>query len=157
MTYSIQHMVESIATMLSGQFSSIPVYASPNQQGTEYPCFFVFLMPSEFTDEIDSIGKRSLSFDVVYVQERNIANAYEDIHGVADTLDELFDMVQYSDFVPDETTKQPVFVPLHTHERAYSIEDQELHYKFRVSQRVSTPVEHNYMKTEETNVEIKRD
>lgn len=148
MNYSIQNMVESIATMLNGQFPDIPVYASPNQQGTKYPCFFVFLMPSDITDQIDRHELRSLNFDVIYVQQRNIPNANEDIHAVADALDELFDMVQYTDGTGT--------VPLHTHDRTYSIDDQELHYKLRVSQRVSTPVEHNPMMTEETNVEVKK-
>ena len=152
MIYSIQHMVESIATMLTGQFPSISVYASPNQQGTDFPCFFVFLMPSETNDQIDRIEKRDLNFDVVYVQERNIPNAFEDIHGVADALDELFDMVQYSDF---EDTPA-VFVPLHTHDKKYSIEDQELHYKFRVIARVNIQQNETLMQTmEENNVEIK--
>ena len=133
MTYTIEDLVKCIASQLVGVFPDIPVYASPNQQGTSYPCFFVFLMPSSILDEIDGFHKRDLAFDVVYVQARNTPDAYMQINGVADTLDEIFDHVTY--LSPEGDT-----VPLHTHERTWSIEDQELHYKFHVKQRVSLSV-----------------
>lgn len=136
MIYSIPNLINSIASMLADRYS-LPVYASPNQQGTEFPCFFVFLRPSRMLDQIDTIGKREIFFDVVYVQARNQPDAYSDIYEKADGLDELFDMVQYVD--------GGLSVPLHTHEREYSIEDQELHYKFKIIARVSLPVEHDPM------------
>lgn len=136
MIYSIPNLINSIASMLADRFN-LPVYASPNQQGTRYPCFFVFLRPSRTADQIDRIEKRDIFFDVVYVQARNQPDAYSDIYEKADGLDELFDMVQYFD--------NGLTVPLHTHEREYSIEDQELHYKFKIIARVSRPVEHDPM------------
>ena len=102
-------------------------------------------MPSDTADEIGR-EKRNIWFDVVFVQERNIPGANEQINQIADTLDYLFDSINYTDGIDT--------VPLHTHERSYSIEDQELHYKFRISQRVSYPTEQNLMQTEELNVEV---
>ena len=146
MTYTIQNLVNSIAAQIAGAVPGYPIYDNPNQQGTEFPCFFVFLMPSDTADEI-GMEKRNIWFDVVFVQERNIPGANEQINQIADTLDYLFDSINYTDGIDT--------VPLHTHERSYSIEDQELHYKFRISQRVSYPTEHNPMQEEETNVETK--
>lgn len=147
MTYTVRGLINSIASQLVGAFPDVPVYDSPTQQGTSYPCFFVFLMPSAITDEIDRRDKRDLAFDIVYVQARNTPNAYAQIHGIADSLDVLMDTVEY---MADGES-----VPLHTHEREWSIEDQELHYKLHIKQRVAKPVPHNPMRVEENNVEIK--
>lgn len=144
MIYSIPNLINSIASMLADLYG-LPVYASPNQQGTEYPCFFVFLRPSRMQDEIDNIEKREIFFDVVYVQARNTPDAYSDIYEKADGLDELFEMVTYTD--GEES------IPIHTHEKEYSIEDQELHYKFKVIARVSLPTEEDPMiQLEEINI-----
>lgn len=147
MTYTVRGLVNSIASQLIRAFPDYPVYDSPTQQGTTYPCFFVFLMPSSIIDQIDRHEKRDLAFDIVFVQARNTPNAYAQIHGVADSLDVLMDTVIY---MADGES-----VPLHTHERTWSIEDQELHYKLHIKQRVAKDVPHIPMQEEETNVEIK--
>ena len=148
MTYTIENLIQSIAAQLKTVYPALPVYDTFTLQGNEYPCFFVFLMPSNISDQIDGVDKREIFFDIVYVQQRNITNAYADLYSVADTLDELLDVVNYT--ADGET------VPLHTHERNYSIDDQELHYKFKIIARVSRPYTPNPMQTEETDVGIKR-
>jgi hypothetical protein len=148
MTYTIENLIQSIAAQLKTVYPALPVYDTFTLQGNEYPCFFVFLMPSNISDQIDGVDKREIFFDVVYVQQRNITNAYADLYSVADTLDELLDVVNYT--ADGET------VPLHTHERNYSIDDQELHYKIKIIARVSRPYTPNPMQTEETDVGIKK-
>lgn len=147
MTYTVRGLVNSIASQLVGAFPDYPVYDSPTQQGTAYPCFFVFLMPSSIIDQIDGHDKRDIAFDIVFIQARNAPNAYAQIHSIADDLDVLMDVVNYT--ADGET------VPLHTHERTWSIEDQELHYKLHIKQRVAKAIQHNPMQEEETNVETK--
>lgn len=148
MIYTIENLIQSIAAQLKTVYPALPVYDTFTLQGNEYPCFFVFLMPSNISDQIDGVDKREIFFDIVYVQQRNITNAYADLYSVADTLDELLDVVNYT--ADGET------VPLHTHERNYSIDDQELHYKFKIIARVSRPYTPNPMQTEETDVGIKK-
>lgn len=147
MTYTIDNLIESIAAQLKTVWPDLPVYDSYTLQGCEYPCFFVFMMPSNIADQIDRIDKREIFFDVAFVQARNTPNAYGTLYGIADQLDELLDTVNYS--ADGES------VPLHTHERNYSIDDQELHYKFKIIARVSRPYTPNPMHTEETNAGIK--
>ena len=149
MIFTIHNIINSIAGTLRAKWSDIPVYESTNQQGTDYPCFFVFLIPSNIRDQIDQIEMRNLSFDVVYVQERNSVNGEAELYEIADALDDILDMITYSDGSKEDP------VPLHTHDREYSIEDQELHYQITIKQRVFRgPIDHVYMKTEETNVEV---
>lgn len=149
MTYTIERLIKSIAAQITGVFPFYPVYASPNQQGTKYPCFFVFVVPtSGISDQLSERSKRDISLDIVFVQERNKASANEELYTVAETFDELFENVIY--------TSDGASVPLHTHERSYSIEDMELHYKLRVTQRVSIPRQEIPMQVlENENVEIK--
>jgi hypothetical protein len=146
--FSIDNLINSIAAQLKTEYPALPVYDSYTLQGCKFPCFFVFLTPSNISDQIDRRDKRELNFDVVYVQERNAPNAYGNLYTVADTLDELLDTVTYTD--GEES------IPLHTHERNYSIDDQELHYKFKIIARVSRPYEPTPMQTEETDVGIKK-
>lgn len=146
MIYSVEYIVQSIAAMLASVYPDVPVYDANTMQGAEYPCFFVFLMPSNINDQIDGIDMREIAFDVVYVQERNAPNANARIYGIADTLDELFDTVQYTDGTDT--------IPLHTHDRSYSIEDQELHYKLTLRQRVGKPRSEPLIMTMENNVYV---
>ena len=151
MTFTISKLIDSIAGTLKTKWNTIPVYESTNQQGTDYPCFFVFLVPSNIRDQIDQIEMRNLSFDVVYVQERNSTNGEAELYEIADALDDILDMITYS----DGSREDPV--PLHTHDRECSIEDQELHYQITIKQRVSHGREHNPMyRLEELNVNILR-
>ena len=149
MTYTINNLIRSVAAQLATAFPSTPVHDSPTQQKSGYPCFYIFLRPSDIRDQLSARDMRNISLDVVYVQERNAPDANAELYRVAETLDELLDVVPYSDGSGDD------LVLLHTHERDYSIDDQELHYRLRISQRVSKPVEHIPMQTEETDVQVK--
>jgi hypothetical protein len=149
MIYSIEYLIQSVAGALRSAFPGVDIHDSRTQQKSGYPCFYIFLRPSDIRDQLSARDMRNISLDVVYVQERNVPDANEELYSVAETLDELLDVVPYS----DGSDENPV--PLHTHERDYSIEDQELHYRLRISQRVSKPVEHIPMQTEETDVQVK--
>lgn len=146
MIYSIPLMVESIASQIKTVWD-LQVYDSPTQQGITPPCFFVFLMPSDSRDEIDKRTFRNLAWDIVYVQERNAVDAFSRLHEVAERLQELFETLTYTDGT--ETIIQ------HTHDINISIEDQELHFKFRTSTRVYIPEDEVIMQTMEgDNVEV---
>lgn len=146
MIFSLDLIIKSIASQLAAEFN-VPVYASATQQGAEYPCFFIFLMTGRIRDQIDRACLRDIGIDVVYVQERNAVNADLELLQIGDRLDQLLDTISYTDGT--ET------VPLHTHDREQSIEDQELHYKLYIRQRVSIPELFPLMMTEETDVKIK--
>ena len=45
MTFTINNLINSLAGVLKAKYPEYPVYTSPNQQGTNVPCFFIFLMP----------------------------------------------------------------------------------------------------------------
>ena len=146
MTFSLDNLISSIAVMLDDAFG-LPVYADTNQQGTNYPCFFVFLVNPSINDEIDRRRFRNIGIDVIYVQQRNETNIDSNNTAMLDALDEMFDTITYTD--GEETTV------LHCYEHSAHVTDDDLHYQFRVKIRVSNPVDHNPMKDiEATNVAV---
>lgn len=149
MTFTIANIINSIAGMLRERYPDYPVYDSPNQQGTDFPCFFIFLMPSTITEEVDQRFYRDLGTEVIFVQQRNIVNGNAEIQSIQEYLDENLEFFRYTDGSGDS-------VLLHTYERQANTEDGELHYQFRIRQRVAVPREPNPMMTmEENNVSAK--
>ena len=149
MTFTIANIINSIAGVLREGYPDYPVYDSPNQQGTDFPCFFIFLMPSTISAEVDGRFYRDLGIEVIFVQQRNIVNENAEIQAIQEYLDENLELFQYSD-----GSGEPVL--LHTYERQATTEDDELHYQFHIRQRVSALREPNPMMTmEENNVSVK--
>ena len=148
MTFTIDNLINSLAGVLKDKYPEYPVYTSPNQQGTRFPCFFIFLMPSTVTAEVDGRFYRDLGIDIIFVQERNVVNGNAAIQSIQDYLDYSLEIFPYTD-------GDGAPVPLHTYERQASVEDQEMHYQFHIRQRVSIPRTVNPMQEmEENNVRI---
>ena len=97
MTFTLDHIVDSLAGVLTSRYSAYPVYDSPNPQGTEPPCFFIFFMPSTIEGQVGERFLRDLGVDIVFVQERNIVNANAEILQIADYLDTVLELFPYSD------------------------------------------------------------
>lgn len=150
MIFTLGNLINSLAGVLSEKYPDYPVYDSPNQQGTKYPCFFIFFMPSEISGQIDGRVLRDLGVDIVFVQQRNIVNGNKEIHEIADYLDQVLGMFPYWD-----GSGEPV--PIHTYDRRWQNEDEELHYKFHIRERVSIPRQENFMeRLEEDSTHVKK-
>ena len=72
MIFSLHHVIDSLAGMLTGAYPDYPVYDSPNQQGTSFPCFFLFFIPSTIEEHVGNHYFRDLGVDLVFVQQRNL-------------------------------------------------------------------------------------
>lgn len=136
MIFTVNNLIDSLAGMLKSQYE-YPVYASPNQQGTKYPCFFITQMLSDIEGQLGKRFLRDLGLDIVFVQQRNRINGYQEIREIAEFLDENLDSFIYSDGTDA--------VKIRTCEREWNIEDDELHYKFHIKQRVSVDKKTVYM------------
>lgn len=130
MIFTLDHIVNSLAGVLKAQYPDYPVYANANQQGTKYPCFFIFFMPSTIESRMDDHFYRDLGVDIVFVQQRNTIDGNSKLQGIAEYLDEHLEIFAYSDG-NGET------VWLRTYERQWQTEDQELHYQFHIRQRMA--------------------
>lgn len=132
MTFSINKLLNSLAALLKEAYPDYPVYSSPNQQGSAFPCFFLFLMPSTIESQMDERFYRDLGIDIIFVQQRNVINGNVEIQEIWEYLDERLELFRYE----DGSGKTAL---VRTYERKASVEDQELHYQFHVKQRVSVP------------------
>lgn len=148
--YTIPAVLDSLAGVLLAQYPDYPVYTDANQQGTKVPCFFIFLMPSTIDRQIGNRYFRDLGIDIVFLQEPNVEDGNTEIHQVQEFLDYALQDFTYSDGT--ETAA------LHAYECEATVEDQELHYKFHIRQRVSKPIQVVLMQEmEANNVNIKQD
>ena len=93
MIFSLHHVIDSLAGMLTGAYPDYPVYDSPNQQGTSFPCFFLFFMPSTIEEHVGNHYFRDLGVDLVFVQQRNLVNGNRKIHEIAEFLDRNLDLL----------------------------------------------------------------
>lgn len=151
MTFTIDNVINSLAGVLKAQYPDYPVYISENQQGTQYPCFFIFLMPSTIRSEVDERFFRDLGIQIVFVQQRNKLNGNMEIQSIQDFLDYSLELFEYTDGV------NPA-VLIRTYEREASTEDEELHYKLHIKQRVSIPRDSILMQEmEDANVRVKEE
>ena len=145
MIFSVENLIQSIADQLGTMFE-YTVYDSPTQD-TNYPCFYVFVTLPSIENELSGWALREIGFDVVFVQQRNAPAQNAQLYSVLETLDGGMDMLTY--------TAGGESVLIHINDRNASIEDQELHYKFTIRQRVSTEKLRIYMQEmEEENVEV---
>ena len=149
MIFSLHHVIDSLAGMLTGAYPDYPVYDSPNQQGTSFPCFFLFFMPSTIEEHVGNHYFRDLGVDLVFVQQRNLVNGNRKIHEIAEFLDRNLDPFPYT----DGSGKS---VPVPVQDQQWSIEDEELHYQFHIRTRILVEETENLMQEmEENNVGIK--
>ena len=145
MRFTLENVVNSLAGVLTAKYP-YPVYESPNQQGTKFPCFFIFFMPSK----LEGRFLRDLGIDIVFVQQRNLVNGNAEIHKIAQYMDESLETFPYTDGSGES-------VHIHTYEREWQTEDGELHYKFHIRQRVSIPRNDVMMqRMEENSAEVKK-
>jgi len=131
MNLTLGNIVDSVAGILKSIRPDVPVYANPNQQGTETPCFFVFFMPTQMEDEIGRRERRVIGIDIVYLTRKNIPDAYEQMSETADQLDEVLEFVPY--------TVEGVTAKIRTFDREWKIDDEEMHYQFTLKAMVSIP------------------
>ena len=78
---------------------------------------------------MDRRTRRVIGVDIVYLTERNVPDAYDQLNAVADKLDEALERITYVD--GEEVAK------LWTSEREWKIDDGELHYQFVLKVSVS--------------------
>ncbi len=148
MTFTLENILNSLAGVLKEKYD-YPVYTSPNQQGTDFPCFFIFFMPSKMESHVGNRFFSDLGIDIVFVQQHNIVNGNVEILKIAGYLDEELELFKYSDGGGKTAW-------IRTYERQWQNEDDELHYQFHIRQRVSVPAEETAMqRLEENNAGIK--
>ncbi len=159
MIFTLENVLNSLAAVLKEKYPQYPVYYSPNQQGTDFPCFFIFYMPSTIEGQLSERFIRDLGIDIVFVQQRNIVNGNAEVMAIAEYLDEVLELVPYLNQSLDDgkvkEAEEKASAFLRTFERQWKSEDEELHYQFHIRQRVAVPQEAIPMEEMEENIYAK--
>ena len=171
MIFALENILNSLAAVLKEKYPQHPVYFSPNQQGTDFPCFFIFFMPSTIEGQPSRRFIRDLGIDIVFVQQRNMVNGNAEVLAIAEYLDEVLELFPYSDKWNEdgsgeiaensreskegEAAEPDEGVWIRTFERQWKSEDEELHYQFHIKQRVTLPEVNVLMKMMEGNFYVK--
>lgn len=151
MTYSIENVIGSIATLIKTQYPDYNIYASAVPQGVTTPCFFISFMPSNSKSEVDSRYMNELGLDIVFLMAPNQINVTETAYGIIEYLNENLETFDYYEDFEDD----PAGV-MHTYDRNYHFEDMDLHYQITIKARGHFEITETLMqKLEEITYEIK--
>ena len=146
MTYSVSEILQGLASVLSEL--KYPIYGSRRQQGVKVPCFFISIMPSTSTTELDRRFMNELGIDIVFLQQENTINDSDEMYRIWDFLNQNLEFIPYT--VGEES------VLIHTYDRHMFVQDADMHYQLTIKNRVSLPTDAAKMASlEEINYEIK--
>ncbi|MEY8339080.1 DUF6838 family protein [Lachnospiraceae bacterium 62-35] len=143
MIFSSQNIMKSLSKLLQERYPAYPVYTILNRQEMTYPCFILSLISSTLENQIGNRLFCNLCMEIVFVQQHGSASGEEEITDIIDCLDEVLELIPYSD---GESTAL-----IRSYERQWRIENEELHYQFHIKNRMSLVEKENLMKELEGN------
>jgi len=94
MTLVSEKIKYALIKQLASRDPELPVYDEQVQQGFQEPCFFVLMLNSGQTKEVDRRYRRALLFDVHYFPADTLEKKSE-CHRVAEQLYEQLEYVEY--------------------------------------------------------------
>ena len=146
MIYDISEILQGLASVLSEL--KYPIYSSRRQQGVDVPCFFISIMPSTSTSELDGRFMNELGLDIVFLQQENTINDSNEMYKVWDFLNQNLELIPYT--IEEES------VLIHTYDRRMFVQAGDMHYQLTIKNRVSLPTDAVKMASlEELKYEIK--
>lgn len=131
MNFTVTTLAQSLADYLAPVLPGVTMYEDPNQQGTDTPCMFLQIRYSPTEKQLDGRFLRKLGVDLVYLEDFNIPDLRQKYLSAAQELDLVMDTFPYSDGEGAGT------VLVRTYDREWTIEEDALHYKFELQERVS--------------------
>lgn len=145
MIYDVSEILQGLASVL--EELNYPIYSSRRQQGVNVPCFFISIMPSSSTSELDGRFMNELGLDIVFLQQENTINDSNEMYRIWDFLNQNLESISYT--VGDDS------VLIHTYDRHMFVQDGDMHYQLTIKNRVSLPTDSVKMASlEELNYEI---
>ncbi|EMI10370.1 phage tail terminator family protein [Anoxybacillus gonensis] len=104
---------DAIISKLKSAFPDHKIYGEKVEQGLKKPCFFITILPGDFTDLSKSMQQREITVDIQYlsIDETNVKNIE-----MADILTDLFKKIDFND------------LSVNVIERRFEIVDDVLHF-----------------------------
>lgn len=147
MIYAVGQISQSLATYLAPYFPGVTFYEDPLAQGIEQPAMFLQTRNASIRKGVGPHFLWTLRLDLVYLIPMNDKDQQQKYSAAAEILDIVMDSFPY--LAPDGSTAM-----VHAENRNWTIDYNELHYKFDVSSRVSKQDLGELMRTLELNMEV---
>lgn len=148
MIYTVSQISQSLGTYLAEYFPDVTFYEDPLAQGVVQPAMFLQTRNASIKKGIGEYYLWTLRLDLVYLIPMNAKGQQEAYSAAAEILDIVMDTFPY--IAPDGSTAK-----VHAENRSWTIDYNELHYKFDVSTRVSKTDLGELMRALELNLEVK--
>lgn len=159
--FSTQTLLSSICDLIVETTGITDVYISPINAGQSLPRFFVFIRGEVDTDkETNDTGYKFIPIDIVYEQNFNLPNLYDNYMEMADKISEaVYKNLKYN--VRDKQSPYDILVsiPLDAHEIKTTYDQDAMHCKFNLRLRIidADIFDKNYIKTVDWEVYSKVD
>lgn len=136
---TVQIIQDAIAGFLKNKVGATKVYNNPNQQGTEFPAWFIHLIPLTGISYPAVGGRllRNFQIDLVYTEQYNLVDLYDIYLQKAEEMDYLLEYIEYPYKVLNEDGTVEIEIALiRPMNKEWSIDLQSLHYKFQLNLHV---------------------
>lgn len=147
MTFTIAQLAPSLAAHLGPSFSGVTFYEDPLQQGASLPAMFLQTRSSSIRKSTSGEYLWTLRLDLVYLLDYNLVNLQRLYQDAAEKLDVLMETFPYLDGAGQSIT-------VRTYNRNWTIDLNELHYKFDLQVFVEPQELANLMEELELNLEV---
>lgn len=149
MNLTVSTISKSLADYLAPILPGAAMHEDPNQQGSQPPCMFLQVRYGRLTKETSGYWIRRLGLDLVFLLDYNLPDLQQRYQTAGEALDLALETFPYSD---GGAGAEPVL--LHTFDREWNVDLNELHYKFELRERVNIPEQFVKMQTMDLDEDI---
>lgn len=136
--YNTNDIKSSIADLIVEVTNNDNVYTSPINAGKELPRFFVFIDGELKTEkETNMTGYKELSVEIVYEQNYNLVNLYDEYAEMADKISEaIHNRLKYNIREKQEPYNIITSIPMDAHSIKTTYDQSGMHCYFDLRLRV---------------------
>lgn len=143
MNYTVETIADALAAHLAPVLPGVSFYKNLNQQEMKKPCIFLQQQYGSIKPETGGYFLRTIGLDLICMEEEE-KDLQERYQKTAETLDLHLKTFPYTDGIQSE----PVL--LRPEKREWKVEEDGLHYRFELRERVTIPKTEVKMQTIET-------
>lgn len=122
MIVTISQLAPSLSAYLASDFPDVTFYEDPLQQGVDLPAMFLQTRSSGIRKATSGEYLWTLRLDLVYLLDFNLPNLQRQYQAAAELLDIALETFPYTDGTSTQL--------LRTYNRDWTIDLNELHYRF---------------------------
>lgn len=153
MKFTLDRIAYSIAQHLEPHFSGVVFYEDPVQQSTNAPAMFLQTRGASIQKKPSERYLWTLRLDLVYLLDFNLPDLQQKYQAAAQIMDFY---LQHFPYIEEPATEEatPATALIKTYNRDWTIDLDELHYRFELRIWVTREEAADIMRTLELNLEV---